>query len=57
MLFFRSYLLESNTGFENLSEEDQLKHIEDMLVEVNRWNTYLRYALLRQFYTHFAIKL
>lgn len=36
MLFFRSYLLESNAGFENLSEEDQLKLIEDMLMEVNR---------------------
>jgi len=49
MLFFRSYLLESNAGFENLSEEDQLKLIEDMLVEVNRWNTYLRYVLLGYF--------
>lgn len=36
MYFFRSYLLECNDGFENLSEEDQLKLIEDMLVEVNR---------------------
>ncbi|XP_051512644.1 choline kinase alpha-like isoform X2 [Myxocyprinus asiaticus] len=36
MHFFQSYLLESDTGFETLSEEDQLKLKEDMLVEVNR---------------------
>uniref|UniRef100_A0A672MID6 ethanolamine kinase n=1 Tax=Sinocyclocheilus grahami TaxID=75366 RepID=A0A672MID6_SINGR len=37
MHFFQSYLLESHAGFENLSEEDQLKLKEDMLVEVNRF--------------------
>lgn len=45
MRFFQSYLLESHAGFENLSEEDQLKLKEDMLVEVNRWYTYLRSVL------------
>uniref|UniRef100_A0A673JM27 ethanolamine kinase n=1 Tax=Sinocyclocheilus rhinocerous TaxID=307959 RepID=A0A673JM27_9TELE len=37
MHFFQTYLLESHAGFENLSEEDQLKLKEDMLVEVNRF--------------------
>ncbi|XP_042631190.1 choline kinase alpha isoform X1 [Cyprinus carpio] len=37
MHFFQCYLLESHAGFENLSEEDQLKLKEDMLVEVNRF--------------------
>ncbi|XP_051953640.1 choline kinase alpha-like isoform X2 [Xyrauchen texanus] len=37
MHFFQRYLLESDTGFETLSEEDQLKLKEDMLVEVNRF--------------------
>ncbi len=45
MQFFHSYLLESHAGFENLSEEDQLKLKEDMLVEVNRWYTYPRSIL------------
>uniref|UniRef100_A0A8C2JTH5 Ethanolamine kinase n=1 Tax=Cyprinus carpio TaxID=7962 RepID=A0A8C2JTH5_CYPCA len=37
MHFFQRYLLESHAGFENLSEEDQQKLKEDMLVEVNRF--------------------
>ncbi|XP_052008118.1 choline kinase alpha [Xyrauchen texanus] len=37
MHFFQSYLLESDIGFETLSEEHQLKLQEDMLVEVNRF--------------------
>ncbi|XP_026143316.1 choline kinase alpha-like isoform X1 [Carassius auratus] len=37
MHFFQSYLWESHAGFEHLSEEEQLKLKEDMLVEVNRF--------------------
>uniref|UniRef100_A0A8B9KVR7 ethanolamine kinase n=1 Tax=Astyanax mexicanus TaxID=7994 RepID=A0A8B9KVR7_ASTMX len=37
MHFFKSYLLEYDPGIANLSEEDQLKLREDMLVEVNRF--------------------
>ncbi|KPP67548.1 choline kinase alpha-like, partial [Scleropages formosus] len=35
--FISSYLLESDSGFGNLSEEDQMKVKEEMLVEVNRF--------------------
>ncbi|KAL4622815.1 choline kinase alpha-like [Arapaima gigas] len=35
--FFSSYLLESDSRFENLSEEEQVKVKEEMLVEVNRF--------------------
>ncbi|KAL7878819.1 hypothetical protein AOLI_G00097930 [Acnodon oligacanthus] len=37
MHFFKSYLSEYDLGLANLSEEDQLKLREDMLVEVNRF--------------------
>ncbi|KAK3570773.1 hypothetical protein QTP86_025422 [Hemibagrus guttatus] len=37
MHFFQNYLSEYDTGLANLSEEDQLKIKEDMLVEVNRF--------------------
>ncbi|XP_066540331.1 choline kinase alpha isoform X2 [Hoplias malabaricus] len=37
MRFFKSYLSEYDTGLGNVSEEDQLKLGEDMLVEVNRF--------------------
>ncbi|XP_073785310.1 choline kinase alpha isoform X3 [Danio rerio] len=37
MHIFHSYLLESDAGFKHLSEEDQMKLKEDMLVEVNRF--------------------
>lgn len=36
MQFFQSYLLEFDPGFANLSEKDQKKLKEKMLVEVNR---------------------
>ncbi|MGH0122302.1 UNVERIFIED_CONTAM: hypothetical protein FKN15_033319 [Acipenser sinensis] len=36
--FIASYLAESDAGFENLSNEDQTKLQEEMLVEVNREN-------------------
>ncbi|KAK6472814.1 choline kinase alpha-like isoform X1 [Huso huso] len=35
--FIASYLAESDSGFENLSNEDQTKLQEEMLVEVNRF--------------------
>ncbi|MGH0122301.1 UNVERIFIED_CONTAM: hypothetical protein FKN15_033318 [Acipenser sinensis] len=35
--FIASYLAESDAGFENLSNEDQTKLQEEMLVEVNRF--------------------
>ncbi|KAG7333201.1 hypothetical protein KOW79_003336 [Hemibagrus wyckioides] len=37
MNFFQNYLSEYDPGLANLSEEDQLKMKEDMLVEVNRF--------------------
>lgn len=35
--FIESYLHESDRGFDNLSEEDQMKLKEQLYVEVNRW--------------------
>ncbi|XP_065139280.1 choline kinase alpha isoform X2 [Paramisgurnus dabryanus] len=37
MHFFQSYLLEFDSEFANLSEQDQMKIKEEMLVEVNRF--------------------
>lgn len=37
LLFIESYLCESDPGFNNLSEEDQMKVKEELYVEVNRW--------------------
>ncbi|XP_030650265.1 choline kinase alpha [Chanos chanos] len=37
MHFFGNYLAEYDNGFDNLSEEDQLRLKEEMLVEVNRF--------------------
>lgn len=34
--FIESYLRESDQGFDNLSEEDQMKLKEELYVEVNR---------------------
>lgn len=45
MQFFQNYLSEYDRGLANLSEEDQLKIKEDMLVEVNRWAHFLCYDL------------
>lgn len=35
--FIESYLRESNPGFDNLSDEDQMRVKEELYVEVNRW--------------------
>lgn len=35
--FIERYLRESDQGFDNLSEEDQIKLKEELYVEVNRW--------------------
>ncbi|XP_026859780.2 choline kinase alpha [Electrophorus electricus] len=37
MYFIKTYLSESDSGLENLSDEDQQKLREDMLVEINRF--------------------
>ncbi|KAE8295801.1 Choline kinase alpha [Larimichthys crocea] len=37
LVFIESYLREFDTGFDNLSEEDQMKVKEDLYVEVNRF--------------------
>ncbi|XP_063756297.1 choline kinase alpha isoform X2 [Eleginops maclovinus] len=36
--FFESYLRESDQGFDNLSEEDQMRLMEELYVEVNRFS-------------------
>lgn len=36
--FIESYLREADPGFNNLSEEDQIKVKEGLYVEVNRWD-------------------
>ncbi|XP_041795231.1 choline kinase alpha isoform X2 [Chelmon rostratus] len=38
LLFIESYLCESDPGFNNLSEEDQMKVKEELYVEVNRFS-------------------
>ncbi|XP_073328215.1 choline kinase alpha isoform X2 [Pagrus major] len=38
LLFIESYLRESDPGFDNLSEEDQMKMKEELYVEVNRFS-------------------
>ncbi|XP_037308561.2 choline kinase alpha isoform X1 [Pungitius pungitius] len=38
LLFIESYLRESHQGFESLSEEDQMKLMEQLHVEVNRFS-------------------
>ncbi|XP_033941962.1 choline kinase alpha isoform X1 [Pseudochaenichthys georgianus] len=38
LIFIESYLCESDQGFDNLSEEDQMRLMEDLYVEVNRFS-------------------
>ncbi|TMS05886.1 Choline kinase alpha [Larimichthys crocea] len=44
LVFIESYLREFDTGFDNLSEEDQMKVKEDLYVEVNSGSTLLAAA-------------